>query len=122
MPGTLSTPAVTEPVKANGFYSFVVTIPDDDVFSWTPQGTYGHVFVGTTSLNGHGLAWYRSSATAKYTGATNFVCVSTELTGTTGVDGQCTLGVASGVLYLENRLGASNTFTITVMTANSLYE
>ena len=122
MPGTLNTPAITGPVKSNAFYSFVVTIPDDDVFSWTPPSQYGQIFISSTSVNGHGLAWFRNNLTSKYAGAGNFTCVSTALTGTTGTDGHMTLGVSLGVLYLENRLGNSQEFTVTVVCANAAHE
>jgi len=122
MSGTLNTPAVTEPVKANGFYSFVVTIPDDDVFSFTPAGTCGHIFIATVGTSHNGFFWWRGSAQSKYSGAAATVGLTSVLTGTTGVDGNTTFGVDSGVLYVENRSGASLEYVITLLTENSTYE
>lgn len=122
MVGTLNTPAVTDPVKANGFYSFVVTIPDDDFYSFSPKGTCGHIFLATTSSAHQGLFWWRGSAQSKYSGAANTVGVNTALTGTTGVDGNTTLGTASNILYIENRSGGPLEYVVTLVTENSVYE
>ncbi|WP_234839088.1 hypothetical protein [Sinorhizobium medicae] len=47
----------------------------------------------------------------------NVVAVTTALTGTTGTDGNITLGVQDGVLYVENRVGSSQNMSLTVMGA-----
>ncbi|WP_234838752.1 hypothetical protein [Sinorhizobium medicae] len=47
----------------------------------------------------------------------NVVAVTTALTGTTGTDGNITLGVQDGVLYVENRVGSSQNISLTVMGA-----
>jgi len=122
MPGTLNTPAPTDPIKANGFYSFVVTIPDDDVFSFTPKGTCGHIFIATLQTNHHGCFWWRGSAQAKSFGGTLLNGLNSVLTGTTGVDGQSTFGASGGVLYIENRHGTSVEYVVTLITENNPYE
>jgi hypothetical protein len=122
MAGTLNTPNPTDPIKANGFYSFAVTIPDDDVFSFTPKGVCGHVFLATTGIANHGQFWYRSSSVSKYAGATTTVAGTGVLTGTTGVDGNTTVSSSGGVLYIENRGGASIEYIVTLLCANDLYE
>ncbi|WP_201271720.1 hypothetical protein [Sinorhizobium meliloti] len=47
----------------------------------------------------------------------NVVAVPTALTGTTGADGNLTLGVQDGVLYVENRTGSAQNISLTVMGA-----
>ena len=122
MPGTLNAPAVTEPIKATGFYSFVVTIPDDDVYSFTPKGTCGQVLLASTGSSHNGMFWFRGSLQTKYAGAATTVGLNSVLTGTTGVDGNTTLGVADNVLYIENRSGAAVEYIVTLFTENSAYE
>jgi len=122
MPGTLNTPAPTDPIKANGFYSFVVTINDDDVYSFTPKGTCGHIFLATTASNHQGLFWWRGSAQSKYSGAATTVGLNSELTGTTGTDGNTTLGASGNVLYIENRSGGTLEYIVTLLTENASYE
>jgi hypothetical protein len=122
MSGTLNTPATTDPLKANGFYSFIVTIPDDDVYSFTPKGPHGHIIVSTITLNHNGIFWYRSSAQSKIAGGSATLGLSTPLTGTTGVDGNTTVGASSNVLYIENRSGTAQEYTVTLITSNYNYE
>lgn len=47
----------------------------------------------------------------------NVVAVATALTGTTGTDGNLTLGVQDGVLYVENRTGGAQNISLSVMGA-----
>jgi len=122
MAATVLTPSIIDSVKADSFYTVVVSIPDDNFYSFTPKSPNGQIFISSTSLSGHGLAWFRSSATVKYAGAANFDCVSTALTGTTGVDTHMTLGVSAGVLYLENRVGSALEVTITVIGSDARYD
>ncbi|XNY07044.1 hypothetical protein ACMFL9_26515 [Sinorhizobium meliloti] len=44
----------------------------------------------------------------------NVVAVATALAGTTGADGNLTLGVQDGVLYVENRTGSAQNISLTV--------
>lgn len=122
MAGTLNTPAVTEPVKANGFYSFVAVIPDDDVLTITPKGTCGFIYISTVALAHYGNFYFRSSATIKNFGAATTLAGSGVLTGTTGVDGNTTVSATGGVIYIENRSGGSQEYVVTLMTENAAYE
>ena len=122
MPGTLNTPAPTDPIKANGFYSFVVTIPNDDVYSFKPKGTHGHIFLASDSSYHHGMFWWRTADQSKYAGGPNTVGLRSVLTGTTGTAGNTTLGVSEGVLYIENRSGVTRRYTVTLFVSNSSYE
>lgn len=47
----------------------------------------------------------------------NVVAVATTLAGTTGTDGNLTLGVQDGVLYVENRTGSAQNISLCVMGA-----
>lgn len=47
----------------------------------------------------------------------NVVAVATTLVGTTGTDGNLTLGVQDGVLYVENRTGSAQNISLCVMGA-----
>ncbi|WP_017275778.1 hypothetical protein U8C32_02565 [Sinorhizobium medicae] len=47
----------------------------------------------------------------------NVVAVATSLAGTTGTDGNLTLGVQDGALYVENRTGSAQNISLTVMGA-----
>jgi hypothetical protein len=122
MAGLLNTPSPTSAVKANGFYSFVVTIPDDDVYEFTPVGTCGHIFIASLAASHQGLFWWRGSLQSKYAGAANTVGLNSALTGTTGTDGNTTLGASGGKLYIENRSGGALEYVITLITENSLFE
>lgn len=122
MAGLLNTPAPTEPIKANGFYSFVVTIDNNDVFSFTPKGTCGHVLIASVATTHHGMFWWRGSAQVKYFGAVTTVGLNSALIGTTGTVGDTTLGVSNGTLYLENRSGGAIEYVVTLMTENAVYE
>lgn len=121
MAGTANFPLI-EPVKAQGFYSFTVTIPDDDVYSFTPAGSNGHLFVSRDSVNHQGIIWYRASAsnpgTNKLAGGPNLDVSTSALTGTTGVDGNTTVSTNGGLIYIENRTNGSGVYTITLITSN----
>jgi hypothetical protein len=122
MAGTLNSPAPTGPMKANGFYSFVVTIPDDDFYSFSFKGTCGHIFIATNSSSHQGMFWFRGTAQSKYSGAATTVGVNTSLNGTTGSDGNTTFGTASSVLYIENRSGGALEYVVTMLTENADHE
>lgn len=122
MAGTLNTPAVTDPVKANGFYSFVTTIPDDDVVSVPLKGTCGFMFLATVALAHQGMFWFRGSLASKYLGAATTVAGTGVLTGTTGTDGNTTVSTTGNTLYIENRSGGAQEYVITLMTEHAAYE
>lgn len=95
--------------------SFKVTIADDAVYSWTPLETNQFVFVTAPSVSAYGQAWVRttsSPASAKIAGPATFATMNSALTGTTGTDGNVTLGAQNGALYLENRSGGSLQFSV----------
>lgn len=122
MAGTLNTPTPTDPIKANGFYSFVITVPNDDVYSFTSKGTCGHIFISTVASDHNGIFWWRGSAQTKYSGAAKTVGLNSVLTGTTGTVGNTTFGASGGVLYIENRSGAAVEYVVTLVTENAAYE
>ena len=122
MPGTLNTFNPVSPIKANGFYSFVITVPNNDVYSFSPKGTCGHIFISSVGAAHHGLFWWRGSAQNKYSGAATTVGLNSVLTGTTGTVGNTTFGTSGGVLYIENRSGAAAEYIVTLITENSAYE
>lgn len=51
--------------------------------------------------------------------STNMATAITSLSGTTGTDGKFTVGITDGVIYLENRLGASQRVSATLLTGVS---
>lgn len=123
MTATISNFPTLSPMKAQGHYSFKVSIPDDDVYSWAFPGTSGFLFVSTNSVSLYGsMSWVRGSSTVKVSGAAAYAALASALTGTTGVDGNITVGAASSVLYLENRSGAVQVFTVTLLCDNSSVE
>jgi hypothetical protein len=50
-----------------------------------------------------------------FTPHTDVTATAAALTGTTGTDGKVTLGVQAGVLYVENRLGSTQTVCVSVL-------
>jgi hypothetical protein len=93
-----------------------VVIADDTVFTFVPNRSSGFLFVTLPSVTHYGQAWFRATSSpvgAKSAGGANFLVVSTALTGTTGTDGNVTLGVQNNLLYVENRSGGSQTVTVT---------
>jgi hypothetical protein len=98
--------------------SFTVSLTDDTAMSWAAINTSGHLFVTMPSVSYYGQAWMRATATpaaAKIAGAANFAAVATALTGTTGTDGNVTVGATNSTFYLENRSGSTQQITVTVL-------
>lgn len=123
MTATITNFPIATPLKAQGYYSFKVTITDDGVYSWAIPGTSGFLFVSTNSVTFYGsMSWVRGSAAIKMSGATAYAALSSALTGTTGTVGNITIGAAANMLYLENRSGASRTFTVTLLCDNASVE
>lgn len=110
------------PLKSEGFYSFLVTIPDDDFCSWASPTVVGNAIISSNDPAAHGLAWYRGTASAKLGGPATFLCVNTALTGTTGTDGNLTFGSNGSLNYLENRSGGQLTFIITMISYQNTFE
>lgn len=98
--------------------SFTVSLTDDTAMSWAAINSSGHLFVTMPSTAYYGQAWMRATsapAAAKIAGAANFAAVSTALTGTTGADGNVTVGATNGTFYLENRSGSTQQITVTAL-------
>lgn len=88
--------------------SFVVLTP--------PSASTGFIYVTGDGTQTHLTGWFRATSSpvsSKYSGAAQTAMVNTALTGTSGVDGNVTVGVQNNAIYIENRNGASNTFKIT---------
>lgn len=112
-------------VVGQRFRSFSQIIADDTAFAfddvWSKGGFVYVIWEADGNFpfyshSGHAFFDVGSSPFAtKLNGGGNFDVVSTDLTGTTGTDGNVTLGVKSGSLVLENRQGGSATFTLVVI-------
>ena len=102
-------------LAARQFY--VVTLDDDTVSTIVPSAARtGHILVTGEDNTTHIMGWYcatSSPASSKYMGSATTDIVNTALTGTTGTDGNITIGVQDNLIYLENRNGVTNTFKIT---------
>ena len=104
-----------------------VTIADDAVASITPQRNGGFMFVscqGNTdypqAINA-GVMYYDVGLSLQinlqsFSGVSgNFNVSTSDITGTTGTDGNVTVAVQTGVIKIENRNGSSGTFQITFL-------
>ncbi|MEY9830244.1 hypothetical protein ABIA25_002059 [Sinorhizobium fredii] len=108
--------------NVNSAFSYFFTIADDSVATIDLRRS---VFSGAVHLTAgsarHGIFTIRAASTptvsANRVTDANTVATAAVLTGTTGTDGNLTLGVQSGVLYIENRLGSSQSVSVTVMAA-----
>jgi len=97
-----------------------VVITDDGFATIVPPAELdpGFILISGSGTTKHMMAWYRattSPASSKYAGAAATVIVNTALTGTTGTDGNITVGVQNNLIYIENRGGSSDTFLITFL-------
>jgi hypothetical protein len=123
MPATASNFPKSTPQKAQGYYSFTISINDDDFYLWDFVGTSGFVFVSTNSSVNHGsLNWLRSSAAIKISGASSYDALSVALNGTTGADGKITVSASGSKVYIENRSGGILKFTVTMLCDNGSVE
>ena len=115
----INNPPLAGITQSQGFYSFQAVIDDDSVEIVEFKGTSGHAFVSNnSSTHRGGCAWVRGSSAFKEWGAGTFESFNGPLTGTTGTDGNTTIGMNAGLLYLENRTGATKTYTVTLLTDN----
>jgi hypothetical protein len=105
---TIADDAVAELTFTNRRFGMlsVVEGSDDDSFPVNGGSFLGYVDFGNTP-----------SGSAIYTGSLTDLDNTNTLTGTTGADGQITIGTAgtSGTLYLENREGSTRTFNVTLL-------
>lgn len=113
---TLSNKKTAAGNEAQSFGSFAISLADDESAMLVLPVDYGHVLLAEASTASHGMAWVRGSSAAKYFGGANFdVVANIVLNGTTGVDGKLTISTNSGNFYVENRLGAAITLSITFL-------
>ena len=113
---TINNKKQTAANEAQAFGSFAIPLADDESAMLALPVDYGHVLVAELSNASHGMAWVRGSSAVKYVGGAGFdVVVNTVLNGTTGVDGKLTISTSAGNFYVENRLGAAITLSITFM-------
>lgn len=115
----------TGKVLGQSFRTGAVTVADDAVVSITPPSlNEGILMVDTTSAD---QLW----ATIKFRAAGTHLCraagtngtlidlVTTPLTGTTGTDGRTTISCNSGVIQIENRMGAARQYVYTFLSSTS---
>lgn len=108
--------------KAASFYSFVVNIDDDSVYSWEVPD-HGFLLISNTSTTHNAIIWFReTSSIAVYAGSNFDVLIGSVLTGTTGADAKASFSTSASSAYLENRSGAAKEFTVTCIAANDLVE
>jgi len=103
-------------------YTFTATIADDAATSFTPPTTAGLMLFGRAgSLASWALGFFATGSgtclSISEGSLADINLTSGTLTGTTGTDGQGTIRANSGdgKIYIENRSGASNTFTVTIV-------
>ena len=115
-------------LNGNEINGVKVTIADDAFSTITPTGRYGGYLSISAQTNGafpqHQYSAFlfsdfgsSPSSSAVNTGINFNTSTAGAPTGTTGTDGKVTLflGGTSGTYYLENRLGSSHTFHITLI-------
>lgn len=122
MAGTVKNYPSMTPVKAQGFYSFEVEIPDQDVYVFTPKGLVGFIKIASSSATDYGELWFRGSLATKAWGGTDLEAGAGVLTGTTGTDGKLTISSYGTNLYIENRRGATGVFTVIISSGNDNVE
>ncbi|WP_234843788.1 hypothetical protein [Sinorhizobium medicae] len=101
------------------------SVADDTAFSVTlGRQIFSGTAIITAGITEKGIFGIRAAPTPSvsanwFTGATetNVVAVATSLSGTTGTDGNLTLGVQDGGLYVENRTGGVQNISVCVMGA-----
>jgi hypothetical protein len=100
--------------------NYSVSIADDNFTTIIPPSELdpGFILITGGGTATHMMAWYMatsSPASSKYNGAATTAIVNTPLNGTTGIDGNVTVGVQDNLIYIENRSGSTNTFLITFL-------
>lgn len=88
------------------------TIADDATFTVTPPSPFGFLEIYVEdNIQAYGKVYYRATASASCAevyGGTAFGVSTSDLTGTTGVDGDLTVSAkADGTIEIENRTGAT---------------
>jgi hypothetical protein len=104
-----------------------VTIADDAVASITPPRTGGFMMItaqGNTDYPQSGASGFlfydvglslQMSEQSFNGGGANLDATTSDVTGTTGTDGNITVAAQSGVIKIENRYGSSTTFSVTFL-------
>jgi len=103
-----------------------VTIADDAVASITPPRTGGFMMITSAGFSNYpkvsesGLLFYDVGASldvfkTPLSIGSDLDVTTSDVTGTTGTDGHCTVAVQSGVIKIENRTGASRTYQVTFL-------
>lgn len=115
-------------VQSKLSFSGTITVADDAAASIPTPKAGGYIIItcaGSTE-NGNfpdplrsGAVFYDAgtgafSATKQFGGA-NFIAVNTDVTGTTGADGNVTVGVIANNIRIENRQGGSQVFRYTFL-------
>ena len=116
---TLTSPSIT--LNTNALMGYNVNLADDNATSFTPS--YDRLYVIVHSINGagnYGTAeiWCVNGAVVgtRISGSSTFEVTTGALTGTTGTDAKFTISPHSdGKIYVENRLGATRTFSLTMI-------
>lgn len=102
--------------------SYAVRVGDDTAVSVVPPKAGGIALISVETASGFpsssstviiGYDVGSSLANAKIGGGGNAFVVATDVTGTTGVDGNSTYGVVTGAIRIENRTGAICDYTLT---------
>lgn len=115
---------LTSPLGAAGFYTGGGSVADDAVLNCGDISPNNNDLMWLWSLSASGVATavmgkVRSNAsptnTALLGSITNIDRVTTDVTGTTGVDGNITIAVINGAVKIENRSGATMSFSWLMM-------
>ncbi|WP_417768487.1 DUF2793 domain-containing protein [Stappia sp.] len=111
-------------LKAQGYRSGEIELADDASAAIAPLDKAGFLLVSVDPAADHpplsafGIAAYDSGTSPealKLAGGALFDAVSSDVTGTSGIDGHVTIGVVAGSLRIENRLGAMATLRYTFL-------
>ena len=122
--GEVQVPSGLLELDGNDIGGTQVTIADDAVASITPPRTGGFMFMsanGNSDYPQSGLSSYFLYDTGASFGINDLLnktyvdAVTTDVTGTTGVDGNVTVGLQYKTIKIENRSGQSRTFQITFL-------
>lgn len=113
-------------LKGNKFSGISVSIDDDNVESITPPRVGGFFVVtcnGDSSApqsSSSNMIFYDTGSSLQITKGVGFTSsildvTTSDVTGTTGTDGNTTIAVQSGVIKIENRQGATRNFQVTFL-------
>ena len=115
-------------IGGNALGATQITIADDAVGQFVPPRLGGFMFITTGGAGSFpsdqrsGVFFYDCGGSLRaglldWTGtiSDSLAAVVTDVTGTTGVDGNVTLSVQPNLIKIENRSGGSNTFQLTFL-------